>query len=412
MLKGIKGFFTRTKKELLLFFAISALLAFAYGISDSLWSNYFDEAYGVSATTRGLLEFPRELPGILSVILLSFLSFLGNIRTAIIAQIIGAIGLSALGFFSPPFAIMVIFLFVTSIGFHLYLPLSDSIGLSLIDKDDNMGKRMGQFKSISIAFTTLASLAVILGFSTGFFSFTTPIILPFVIAIVIFIIAIFLLFILLKKVNPPLKTRERLKIVIKKKYGYYYLLAMAHGVQKQIMFVFGPWVLIEILSKGTETISALNLVGSFIGIAFTAYVGRLIDKWGVKKLLYADAWSFIAVYILYGVLTAGFVYGWFSTTGVAVGFAFLIFILDKMSAQLAMVRVMYLRTIVDTPEDLAPTISMGMSIDHFVTIICAAIGGIIWDSFGPHYIFFVAAAFSLINLYVAKKAEFKDLKDL
>ncbi len=411
-MKFIRDFFTNTKKELLIFFGILSLTAFALGLSDSLWSNYFYEAYDVSATVRGFLEFPRELPGILCVFLVAFLSFLGDIRVAIIAQVLSIIGLATLSLLTPPFAVMIIFLFINSTGMHLFMPLQDSIGLSLVDKNDNLGKRMGQFKSIGIAFSTLSSLLVIIGFSSGFFSFKTQVKVPFVIASIVLVLVILLIIALLKRVKPALKPRERIKIMFKKKYRYYYLLAMAHGVQKQIMIVFGPWVLIEILSRGTETISALNLIGSLIGIVFTAYIGKWLDKWGVKKLLYVDAWSFIGVYVLYGTLSAGFAYGFLPLVGVPVFLAYLIFILDKMSAQVGMVRTMYLRTIVDSPDDMAPTISMGMSIDHVVSIGCAAIAGLVWDAFGPQYIFFFAAAFSLINLYVAKKVEFKDLKDI
>ena len=80
--------------------------------------------------------------------------------------------------------------------------------------------------------------------------------------------------------------------------------------------------------------------------------------------------------------------------------AYLIFVLDRMSTQMGLVR-----TIAVKSSDITPTLSFGLSLDHVVTIICAALGGIIWGSWGPQYIFFLAASLSLVNLYVAFKVE-------
>jgi hypothetical protein len=44
--------------------------------------------------------------------------------------------------------------------------------------------------------------------------------------------------------------------------------------------------------------------------------------------------------------------------------------------------------------------------DHFVSIICAYAGGIVWINFGPQYIFFLAGTLSFVNLYVAKKVPY------
>lgn len=54
---------------------------------------------------------------------------------------------------------------------------------------------------------------------------------------------------------------------------------------------------------------------------------------------------------------------------------------------------------------MTPTLSVGISLDHIVTIIFAVLGGIIWGAWGPQYIFFLAAGLSLVNLYVAVKVE-------
>ena len=122
-------------------------------------------------------------------------------------------------------------------------------------------------------------------------------------------------------------------------------------------------------------------------------------------MLYADALSFIVVYILYGTLSAGFAEGWLIRAGLPLVFASILFIMDRMSMQMGIIRSLYLRTIAVTPDDIAPTLTTGQSMDHIVAVICATLGGVVWTVWGPQYIFYLAAGFSLINLFVAVRVK-------
>lgn len=72
--------------------------------------------------------------------------------------------------------------------------------------------------------------------------------------------------------------------------------------------------------------------------------------------------------------------------------------------QIGMVRSMYLNSIIVDKNEITQTLSTGICIDHIVTIAFAPIAGFIWTNVGPQYIFFIASALSLINMYVAKAA--------
>jgi predicted MFS family arabinose efflux permease len=295
-------------------------------------------------------------------------------------------------------------------GMHLFFPLSDGIGMSLI-KDEEVGKRMGRYKGVSTAFSMVASVAVFIGFRTGFFSLTAPVKVIFVIGAVIFAVVFVLLFYMNRIVKVPVKQDRKIKLIFRKEYKYYYILAIMTGVQKQIMAVYGPWVLIDLLSKKADTIAILAIIGSFIGIFFIPALGRWLDRYGIRKLLYADAISFIVVYIAYGFLASGFSTGILSKVGIPVILTFVLIILDRMSMQMSMIKTIYLRSISVDQSEITPTLSVGMSMDHVVSIICAYIGGIIWTSLGPQYIFFFAAAASVVNLVVAKLAVINEETD-
>ena len=390
-------------KVQLVYYLIIAFTALGLGLSNDVISNYFKDAYNITAYQRGLIEFPRELPGVLVIFIVASLSLFSDIRIAMIAQLLSIIGIVTLGLFNPPFTIMLVFIFINSLGMHMFMPIKDSIGMSLIDDEENVGKKVGEYKGLATIFTVLASIFVFIGFRVGFFSFTSNIKWIFIISACILVIVFILFFVLEKLIEQPIKSDKKVNFVFRKEYKYYYILVVMWGVQKQIMIVYGPWVLIDLLNKRADTLAILSIIGSFIGVFFIPAVGRWIDKFGIKKLLYADALSFIFVYVVYGLLSAGFSTGKVSTIGIPVFIAYMVLIFDKMSTQMGMIRTIYLRSIAVKPSDITPTLSLGLSLDHIVSIICAYLGGIIWSLWGPQYIFFLAASLSLVNLYVASK---------
>lgn len=426
------------KQALVIYIFILALAALGAGLSDNVLSNYFKDAYNVTAFQRGIIEIPREIPGIIGVFIVTALMSLGDIRIAALAQGLAVIGLLLLGFLTPAYAVMLVFIFIHSLGNHIWMPLQDSIGMQLIRDDRQAGKVVGEFKAVSTAFSLLASIIVFAGFRFNIFSFVTPVKWLFVLAAGVITVVVFLLVRLrhMQKSHMPdrqsgpdlpdkpetgeeipiasqpaaerIATPRRLLLVIRKEYKYYYILAIVFGVQKQIMFVFAPWVLIELLDKKADTLALLNIVAALIGIFFIPALGRWLDRFGIRRMLYADAISFIAVYIFYGFLSAGFSTGFLMKTGLPVMFAFGLFVVDRMSMQMGMIRSLYLRNIALSPAEIGPSLTVGQSMDHVVSITCATLGGMVWSAWGPQYVFFLAAAFSFVNFFVAMKANIKD----
>jgi len=390
----------KRKRELFLFFAVIVTVNLGIGFSDGLFSNYFKDVYHTNGFLRGLIEFPREMPGVISFFLISAVSFLGDITIAIFAQAIAALGLMVLGLITPSFGVMLVFLFINSLGVHLYMPLRDSIGMSLAEPDQ-IGKRMGQYAGISFAVLTIAGLAVFFLFRFGIFSFSSEIKWTFVVAAVFYLLAMAMM-IRLKLETGQIRTkREKLKLIFRKEYKYYYILAIVFGVQKQVMLVFGPWVLIETLGQGVDTIVLLGIVASTLGMFFMPQLGKWIDRFGVKKLLYADAFSFIFVYLCYGVLAQSFNFGTLAKVGFPVILTCTLFIVDRLSSQMGIIRTIYLKSIALDSADVTPTLSLAMMMDHIVSIIVGVTGGVAWVTFGSHYIFYAVAALSLVNLAVA-----------
>ena len=390
----------KQKKDLYLFFAVIAAVNIAIGFSDGLFSNYFKEVYNTNGFQRGLLELPRELPGVIVFFLVSAVACFGDITIAIAAQALAAIGLTVLGFLTPPFAVMLVFLFINSLGFHLYLPLKDSIGMSLAEPD-KMGKRMGQFGGVQFAFLMVSGVAVFFLFRFGVFSFQKATKWTFIVSAVFYAVTLLLLIKLRRDVGQVRTKREKLKFIFRKEYKFYYLLAIVFGVQKQVMLVFGPWVLIETLGQQVDTIVFLGIIASLLGMFFMPQLGKWIDRFGVKRLLYADALSFIFVYLCYGLLTHLFNGGVITKVGLPLILTCSLFVVDRLSSQMGIIRTIYLKSIAIDPKDVTPTLSLSMMLDHIVSITVGILGGVIWITIGSQYIFYIVAVLSFVNLAVA-----------
>jgi predicted MFS family arabinose efflux permease len=389
---------------ILMFFILISAAALGNGLSDGVYSNYFKEVYHISAFQRGLIEFPRELPGLLCAVVIGMLGFLGDLRISFIAQILAIIGVTILGLFTPTFGVMLIFLFINSMGMHLFMPLQDAIGMSLAEPNQ-VGRRMGQYSSVRAALSLIAALLVFFGFRTGFFTFSTSVKWIFLVAAGAFVCAAVMTAIMIRRIKPHQAAPRKTKLVLRKQYRYFYLLTILHGVQKQVAYVYGTWVIVDLLLKKADTLALLSIVVGFVSIFFLNMIGRWMDQFGIKRMMYVDALTFIGVYVIYGFVVWGITSEILPSQGLSIWIIYLLFVLDRLSMQIGMVKSIYLRSIAWNEDEVTSTLSMGISLDHVVSILAAIAGGYVWTQWGSQWIFFLAAAFSLGNLYVAYRVQ-------
>ena len=105
-----------------LFAAVLALTALANGLGSNIFSNYFNEVFHIDSVQRGFIEIPRESPGILCMVLVAALGFLGNLWMSVVAQGLVLVGFIVMGWLSPGYGMMLVFMFVHSLGMHFFNP--------------------------------------------------------------------------------------------------------------------------------------------------------------------------------------------------------------------------------------------------------------------------------------------------
>ena len=74
-------------------------------------------------------------------------------------------------------------------------------------------------------------------------------------------------------------------------------------------------------------------------------------------------------------------------------------------SSVSMARATYMRKLALTPADISPSLSMGTSIDHIVTMFLPILGGLVWYNGGENgykLVFLGGAVIALLNFFSAR----------
>ena len=396
MIKGkISGLWNNfnSDRDFTLFLVVGIFAGIASGINSTVFNNFLSDVYKLSAQARGIVEFPRELPGVFIVVFLGLLSFLGNIRMASLGMLAASLGMLGLGLFSPTFAIMLMWMMVLSLGTHIVMPITPVIGMNL-SKKENYGARLGRYSAYSLSATIIGYAIVWFGFK--FFGFTYQ--TAFVIAAIFYIFAAFSI----RLINPRKSAVKKVRFVFRKKYTLYYILSIVNGARKQIFITFAPWVLIQMYHVDPPVFAILGVVISLVSILTRTIVGRMIDIKGERFILSLEALILIVVCMGYS-FAADLV-----PAGVAVVIIAVCYIIDNSMSAVEMARSTYIKKIAVHPDDVTPTLAAGTSFDHVVAMSIPFFGGLLWASLGYQFVFLAAAVIAVINLILSRQIKIEN----
>ena len=376
----------RIPRELRLFIGASLAMGMAYSVFDATFNNFLDDSFSLTGFQRSFLELPRELPGFLVVFVSAALWFLCSRRLGAASMMLGAVGALLIGFVSPTFAFLVVWLFVYSLGQHMFFPLSATIGMELA-KDGKTGQRLGQLNAVRNLAAIVGAFIVVVGFRYLNFTFEYT----FLIITIALVVAAYLML----SMRPTKPQRPKTFFTLHREYNLYYLLNVLSGSRKQIFITFAPWVLVTIFEQPTQLIATLLMIGGIIGIFFQPILGWTIDRLGERAVLAAEAVLLIVVCFGYG----------FSKSMFSEHVAFIVvcmcFLFDQMLMSVGMARSTYMKKIALQPDDVQPALTMAVSIDHVFSITAALIGGLIWSAFGFQYVFLMGGVIAVLNLVAA-----------
>ena len=373
------------QRDLYLFCLALLGLGVAVGIFQTTFNNFLDDTFHLAADARGALEFPRELPGFLCAMMAGFLAFLPESRigtAAVVAIVAGMVGLAMLG---GTYGIMVLFMILWSSGEHLFMPVRNAIGMQLANNRAQVATRLGQLMAVSTAATLVGCLFVWIAVD----GLHLPYRVLFLIGAGAACTAVVPL------MNMRLhhgRERQSVRFVYRREYRVFYLLSVLFGARKQVFITFAPWVLVKVFEQPPSTFARLWIVSAILGLGFKPLLGVAIDKLGERRLLMLDAAVLALVCLGYG-FAEGSLPAW-----AALPVIYGCYVLDQMLFSVGMARSTYLRKIALQDSDVTPTLSLGVSIDHLVSMSIPMVGGAVWMLWGYSWVFAGAAVISVLNI--------------
>lgn len=369
------------------YFIAVACMGMALSMYDSSFNNFLKANWDIGGLARSSLELPRELPGFLNVFVAAALAFLPGRRIGALAFVLQAIGVALMGLFSPSFAVMTGWLFIFSLGQHVFMPLQQSIGMELAAREGE-GRLLGKANAIRNIAQLAGGALVFFAFGVLKISFRTNFLL--VAALLLIAAAV------LASMSTAPRDRSAPALVFKKKYGLFYLMSILFGTRKQLFITFAPWVVVSVYGKPTSTVAALYLAGGLAGVVFQPLIGAAVDKYGERFMLGLEALLLIPVCLFYGF--ARFLF----PEGIAFAIVAVCYVADSLLFSFGMARSTWLKKIAERSEDIAPTLAMGISIDHIFSIAVALASGLLWDKFGYQWVFLAGTIIAAANFIASR----------
>ncbi len=389
-IKARYGFFKnfRNDRDFNLFLLAGLFAGIGAGINTSIFNNYLSDIFKLSEDLRGFLEVPREAPGFSIMLILAALSFLGDVRIAMLGMAAAGLGMLGLGLLSPTFALMIIWLMMYSLGTHMIMPVTPSIGMSLSDPE-SFGSRLGTVSAYGLSGSIVAYVFIFLGFNFMHMTYQTA----FVTGTVFYVSAAFAVG-LVKRGGPEVR---RVKFVFRKRYSLYYVLAVISGARNQIFLTFAPWVLIKVFTVKPQMFAVLGMVVALVSIGTRKLVGQLIDSRGERFVLTMEAIFLFVICLGYAFSARIF------PDGVAVVIIAGCYVIDNSMAAVEMARSTYVRKIAVDLADVTPTLSTGVSLQHIASMVIPVFGGLLWLAVGYQAVFMAAAVIAFLNLVLSRK---------
>lgn len=366
--------------------SLLAVMSFGTMLCFSTWmavaANFVVEVAGFDGSDQGWMHSVREIPG--------FLAFLAIFIFALIReQTFGLASLFLLGLGSamtaefPTFQGVLVVTFISSLGFHYYETVAQSLQLQWLPKD-RAPKMLGWIVSAGAAGALVSYGAIValwealsLDYRTVYWASGGLAMLTAIYCAIAY---------------PPFRspTVQRKGVVLKKRYWLYYALVFMGGARRQIFVVFAAFMMVELYGFQLHHVAGLMLVNHLATMIFSPIVGRIITDMGERFTLIVEYVGLLTVFLLYAGLY------WFEWPWEV---AAVLYVVDHILFAMAFAQKTYFQKIAD-PEDQAPTAAVAFTINHIAAVFLPALLGYLW-LVDPASVYSLAAAMACVSLVLA-----------
>ena len=370
------------RRPIFLLFIMAAAMPIAFNVWSALLNNFVVQVADFDGSDIGLLHTVREVPGFLAVGVILLIMVIRE-------QTLGLISLAMLGIatavtaYFPSMAGLLIVTLISSFGFHYFEAVNQSLQLQWLPKE-KAPQIIGLLVGAGSIATLFAYLGIIvswqkLGFSFNFLYLSSGGLTALTALLCLFFLP-----------NFKTETKQITRLVLRRRYWLYYALQFLSGARRQIFVVFAGFMMVEKFGFEVHQLTALFLINLVINIFAAPLFGYFIAHFGERRALLIEYSGLICVFLAYGGI---YLFDW------GVVLAATLFVLDHLFFGLRTALKTYFQKI-SSPEDIAPTAAIALTINHIAAIFLPVLLGLLW-LVSPAIVFIVAAFIAFLSLLLA-----------
>lgn len=370
------------RRPITLLFLMAAAMPVAFSTWSALLNNFVIEVADFDGSDIGWLHTVREIPGFLAIGVIAILMFMRE-------QVLGTVALALLGAATaitawfPYMGGLLTITMLSSIGFHYYETVNQSLQLQWIDRQ-RAPQTIGWIMAAGSGATLVAYILIVLSWKTFDLSYNFVFLASggFTFLVAIFCMVAYPQY---EAPNPQLK-----KMVLRKRYWLYYAMQFMAGARRQIFVVFAGFMMVEKFGFEVHQVTGLFLINLVANMFFAPLMGRFVAAYGERRALLIEYTGLVCVFLAYGGI---YWFGW----GVLI--ASVLYVLDHLFFAMALALKTYFQKIAD-PADIAPTAAVAFTINHIAAVFLPAVLGYLW-LVSPSAVFLLAAAMASVSFMLA-----------
>jgi MFS family permease len=372
--KQMAGLWTR---DLVTMVIATFLLSFGNGALNGARANFFVDTLGLSSGQVLWLEGLRELPGIALMFIAALTMHLPLVWRGVVWTAV--LGLGYMGnFLVYSLAGLIMAEVVASFGLHGYQPVGPALGMYLATENAR-GRVLGTLSSVG-------SLATIVGM--GVLALTSKVVGSLSLRVPYLVGGAFIILAALAMTRLPRglgKTEQPPpRMLLSRRYWLYYVLTFFEGSRKQVLGTFGTLVLVQFFGWEVWQISSLLLVIAVATLVLAPFLGSLVDRFGSRRVL-------VGTYAVLVLCCASF-----AVVRQPMVLAALVAVI-RLALILNMGLSIYVKQIAP-PEELLPTLSAGVSINHVSSVAMPLVAGALMPIIGYGGVFLMTAGLIALSI--------------
>lgn len=370
------------RRPVSLLFVTAMAMPVAFYAWYALLNNFVVEVADFDGADIGALHAVREIPGFLAVGVIAIIIFVRE-------QVLGMVSLCLLGVATaftawfPQFYGLLILTFLSSVGFHYYETVNQSLQLQWLPKD-RAPQVLGWLMAVGSATTLVVFVLIVLMWDTLNLSYNVVFMTSG------FVTAAAAIFCLLAYPQFEARTPQVKKMILRKRYWLYYALQFMSGARRQIFMIFASFMMVEKFGFEVHEITALYLINLVVNMIAAPLLGKAVARFGERATLIFEYVGLVIVFLAYGGV---YWFGWGMTV------AAVLYVVDHILFGLALALKTYFQKIAD-PGDIAPTAAVAFTINHIAAVALPVPLGLLW-LVSPAAVFLLAAGMAMVSLLLS-----------